>query len=347
MFAKLLLSLGWILIAQVEASYEGTISKIELDTSGTAVDVKADNGLTDFTIRFTPGMTQPAAGKTARRKTIHSPTVELSPQQLSQTSPLPGRSQDGFVGGTIIVEGEYDVAHKILFADFMKVEPAENVILGALTRNDPGTPPKLAINGIPVVMLTDDRMAANSKDPANPIYRNQYGFPMKIESAVVSPSGPTPTPPPPSSAEGYLAGGQFYAFLFEYGDTGELLVDPAVTPQISIERASYRDDGTEIRVDARGFVTTAHSGVNDPDVELFRVDLDPATNQEVESPVDVADIVAVEPGYARWRLQFRGNKPGGTQSGAPLKIIVKNHSGIDPATMLPTFDDLEPDVRED
>jgi hypothetical protein len=347
MIATLVLSMGYVLLAQVEASFEGPISNIELDGNGTSVNIMADSEVTDFKIQFTPGMTEPDLGQVARRKTIHSPTVELTPQQLSLATPLPGRSQPGFIGGTIIAEGKYDVSQKLFLADFIHVEPSENVILGALTRNDAGTPRQLAINGIPIEMLTDPRIPANEDDPANPIYLNQYGFAIKIASALLTPTGPTPMPPPPSSAEGYLADGKFYAFVFEYGDTGTLEIDPAITPQISMERASYRDDGTEIRVEARGFVTTSHTTTSEPDVELFRVDFDPSSNQEVESPIDVADVENVETGFARWRIQFRGNKPGGIQSGAPLRIVVKNHSGIDPATSRPAFDETEPDIRED
>jgi hypothetical protein len=343
--------LGYVLLSQVEASFEGPISSVELEDSSATVNIKADNALPDFTIQFTPGMTQPGQGQTARKKTILSPTTELSPQQLAEPTPLPGRSQPGFVGGTIIAEGKYDVRRKLFSADFIHVEPSENVILGALTQNDPGTPRQLAINGVPIVMLTDPRIPANAADPANPIYLNQYGFPMEIESALLTPADPTPPPPQeppaPSSAEGYLAGDTFYAFLFEYGGTGTLQIDPAITPQISMERASYRDDGTGIRVEARGFVTTSHTTPSEPDVELFRVDFDPTTNQEVESPIDVADVDAVEPGFASWRVQFRGNKPGGFQSGAPLRIVVKNHTGIDPATTNAAFSEIVPDIRED
>lgn len=287
------------------------------------------------TIRFLPGVTA-----TGRDRAIKTPTQLLTPADFLSSVPFPGRAESGFIGGTVIAEGTFDTDSNVLLADFIEVEPAESVLLGALTENAAGTPRKLRINGVPVVMLTDPRMPANPDNPAVPIYQNQYGFPMKIETATLSPTGPTPTPPPaPSSAEGYFAGGTFHAFLFEYGGTGSLLQDPIATPQIVMERASYRDEGTRIRFDARGFVTDSHAGGAPQNVELFRVDINPATGLEQETPIDRAATDVVEAGFQRWRVDFKGNKPGGFLAGVPLKVVVRNHSG-------PASAELEPDVRE-
>lgn len=318
-------------MAVVEASIEGPIQSVVADSSGTGVEVRAMG----ITIRFVPGMT--ASG---RVKSIKTPVTILTPAEFLSVTPFPGRIEAGFVGGTVIADGEFDTDANIMNANFLEVEPAETVLLGALTQNSPGVPRQLKINGTPIVMLNDPRMPSNPTSPAIPIYKNQYGFPMKIETATLSPVGPTPTPPPPpSSAEGYFAGGAFHAFLFEYGDTGKLLSDPVTVPQISIERAAYRDEGTRIRFEARGFVTSAHAGGAVQDVELFRVDRDPATGLLQETPVDSASLDVVEPGFQRWRVEFRGNKPGGFLSGIPLKVIARNHSG-------PVSDETEPDIRE-
>lgn len=319
-------------MALIEASVEGPIQSVAADPTGIGADVMA----TGIRIRFIPGTT--ASG---RMKTIKTPAKTLTPAELRNPAPFPGRTEPGFVGGTIIADGVFDTDNNLMLADFLTVEPAETVLLGALTQNAAGTPRLLKINGVPIVMLTDTRMPANLENPMSPIFKNQYGFPMKIETAVLSPSGPTPNPaPPPSSAEGYFAAGTFFAFLFEYGDTGTLLKDPVTTPQISIERAAYRDEGARIRFEARGFVTSAHAGGAIQNVELFRVDLNPATGQQVETPIDSARVEVVEPGFQRWRVEFRDNKPGGFLAGVPLKVVVKNHSGGD------VKDETVPDVRE-
>lgn len=318
-------------MAMVDASIEGPIQSVSSDATGTGADIVAMG----VTIRFLPGNT--ASG---RARTIKTPAKTLSPAELLIATPFPGRTQSGFVDGTVIAEGVFDTDTNILLADFLEVEPAETVLLGALTQNAPGTPRQLRINGVPIVMLTDTRMPANPDDPANPVYMNQYGFPFEINSALLSPTGPTPTPPPaPSSAEGYFAGGEFHAFLFEYGGTGTLSSNPVTTPQISMERASFRDEGTRVRFEARGFVTSAHAGGAIQNVELFRVDFNPATGSLQETPIDSADVEVVEPGYQRWQVEFRGNKPGGFLSGIPLIVRVRNHSG-------PSIAEMEPDVRE-
>lgn len=318
-------------MAHIEASVESPIQSVAADPSGTGADVMAMG----IRIRFLPGTT--ASGRT---KTIKTPAKTLTPAEFLNPAPLPGRTEPGFVGGTVIAEGVFDTDNNLMLADFLTVEPAETVLLGALTQNAAGTPRQLRINGVPIVMLTDPRMPANPDDPPNPIFMNQYGFPMKIETAVLSPTGPTPTPAPaPSSAEGYFAGGVFHAFLFEYGGTGTLEEDPATTPQISMERAAYRDEGTRIRFEARGFVTSAHAAGAIQNVELFRLDFNPAAGGVQETPIDTARVEVVEAGFQRWRVEFRGNKPGGFLAGIPLKVIARNHTG-------PAFAELEPDVRE-
>jgi len=326
-------------MAKIESSLEGTIESIAADAAGSGVVVTAMN----VSIHFTTGTTA-----SRRTKSIKTPVKTLTPAQLMNTKKFPGRNDVGFVGGTIIADGNFDTATNTLEADFIKVEPAETVLLGALTANSPGN---LRINGCLIEMLTDDRMPANPIDPANPIFMNQFGFPMKIASAAVSPTGPTPNPPPaPSSVEGYFMGDRFYAYLFEYGGTGQLLIDPAVVPQISLGRASYRDRGNNFEVQARGFVTTSHVPAGSPlqDVRVFRVDRNPTTGQlvETEIPPDKLEIDRVEAGFERWRFQTRQPKQNGLLSGVPELIRVKNLSGIVTGTGLPVSAQIEPDVRE-
>lgn len=313
-----------------EASVEGIIQAITADGDGAKIQVMG------MEIVWQPDPTG------AVRRTIKTPTKTLTIAEFTDPHPLPGRMENGFVGGTIIAEGAYDTDAKVLTANTIEVEPSENVLIGALTENAAGVPRKLRINGVPIVMLTDHRIPSNPEDPGQPLYLNQFGFPMKIESAELSPIGPTPNPPPPpTSAEGYFAHGEFHAFKFEYGKSGELVLDPALVPQIAIERAQYRERGSQYELETRGAVTTAHSTAP-PDVEVFRVD-ETALGPR-ETPIDRADIDIVEAGYARWRLSGRFNKPPGLPN-APAVIRVKNNAvsaGTSPARA-----DLEPDVREE
>jgi hypothetical protein len=331
-------------MARIESSVEGTIQSVEADASGAGVIIQAIG----VTIRFLPGSTS-----SGRTKTIKTPTNTLTPAQLRDKTKFRGRVEEGFVGGTVIAEGFYDTDLGLLDADFLQVEPGETVLLGALTENLPGPPRSLKINKAPVVMLNDPRLSSNPENPAVPVFLNQYALPMKIDSAAIV--TPTPDPNPtlvPTSAEGYFAGGVFHAFLFEYGGTGILAADPRTTPQISMIRAQYRDRGAQFEVDARGFLTTAHAPPGSPpqSVEVYRVDIDPTTGKRVETPLDRATIDAREPGFERWRLVVRRNKSGPFQ-GIPTAIVVKNHSGIVPASGTqpahPATAELEPDVREE
>src|SRR4051812_43621725 len=79
---------------------------------------------------------------------IKSPTRGLTIAELLDPTPFPGRVEAGFIGGTAIIEGPFDTATGVLTATAVEVEPAENVLLGALTSFAPP-----AVNGVPVVML--------------------------------------------------------------------------------------------------------------------------------------------------------------------------------------------------
>lgn len=318
-------------MAIVESSIEGPISAITLDNAVTPPVVTVQ--CMDMTVRFSPGST--ASG---REKAIRSPSGKLSLAQLADVTSFPGRSEQGFLGGTLIAEGSVDTDDNptVLDADFMDVEPAESVLLGVVTRNDSGSPRELEINGVPVSMLTDARLCSNPDDPSSPIFQNQFGFPIDPNSIQLGSAEPLP-----SSAEGYFASGTFHAFLFEYGGTGTLATDPTTTPQISIERASYRDEGTRVRYEARGFATTAHSTPGTAqDIEFFRLDLNPASGQLEPMRLDSAETDDVEPGFVRWRAELRGNKPGGFRSGAPLFLMVRNNNGN-------ASEQAEPDIREE
>lgn len=304
-------------MALIESMVEGPITSISL-ISATTLRINAMGVMVEF--------------NSASGESIKTPTTELTVQQLADPTPFPGRTQAGFVGGTIIAEGEFDTDSNLLIAKTIEVEPAETVLMGKLTTVSSAPPVSLAINGVSVEMLTDTRLPSNSDAPSSPQYVNQYGFPIELLDSYVNEEVPT-------SVEGYFVGNVFHAFLFEFGGDGKLVVDPAATPQINIERAEFRDDGAAGRYEARGFLTTSHSG-NPQVVEVYRV------NGTDEFLLGQAKVQAKTPGFARWDFSERSNHPGGVPL-VPELIRVKNIiSVVDPGSLNPTSQ-LSPEVRPD
>jgi hypothetical protein len=113
---------------------------------------------------------------------ISTPTATLEFADLLG-DPLPGRQQPGFLGGTAIILGMtiggVSTAHQVF------VEPAENVLIGAVTANEGGA---LSILGVSVRPIDDWRMPTFT--------RNEYGF--DIDPATVEVGSF-------AVAEGYLA----------------------------------------------------------------------------------------------------------------------------------------------
>jgi hypothetical protein len=251
-------------MAIVEAEVEGTISAV-VPTAGGA----------ELTLMGVPIAVTAATA-------ISTPTQALTVAQLLDPTPLPGRAQPGFAGGTGIVEGQFDTDTGILTAATLAVEPAENVMVGAVTENTPGA---LRVNGTPVVLLTDARMAAKPT-------ANEFGFEIVLSSVA---TGST------ASVEGYHDGSVFRAFLFQT-DAPAQLADTA--PQTSITRAQTRDRDDEHEIDARGAVTTGHVPANAPaaqTVQIYRVDAGAATFLGTVQAAPAIDT----PGFAAWRFARR------------------------------------------
>lgn len=77
--------------------------------------------------------------------TLHSPTTERTDINHSLNGwfrgfALPGRTRPGMLGGTAIVLGYWDEAANRIVADDVFTEPAENVLIGAITSNWCTTP---------------------------------------------------------------------------------------------------------------------------------------------------------------------------------------------------------------
>lgn len=105
---------------------------------------------------------------------VHSPTAPLTIAQLLDVTPLPGRTQAGFLGGTALVNGSIDPVTGVMTAADLLVDPAESVILGAVTANGAN----LVVNGVPLVLINDPRI------PGTPLL-NDIGFPINAASVTV------------------------------------------------------------------------------------------------------------------------------------------------------------------
>jgi hypothetical protein len=148
---------------------------------------------------------------------ITTPTAALSIADAADATPLPGRTQNGFIGGTAIIEGNGDIIAGYT-ADSVFLEPAEN-ILGAEITSTPGEP--LAIGGVELSPTGDARI------PAGP-FTNAFGF--EVDPLTV-PLGTGAT------SEGYLANDgsgvmQYFGIAVDAGD----LVNAGMT-EVSIIRA--------------------------------------------------------------------------------------------------------------
>ena len=186
---------------------------------------------------------------------IESPTRQLTLRQLANRTPLPGRTQPGFIGGTALINGVVEIATGTFTATNMVVEPSENVLIGVVTSVAP-----LKILNSEIDIINDTRIPFH--------FINEFGFALApnpvLEVGTLA------------SAEGYYANGKFRAFLLDL--IGDLpLANPAT--DINIQRAQTRERtpnarrGDEVKI--RGFYHVPN-GIA-PTVRVFRVDAGVAT----------------------------------------------------------------------
>ncbi len=195
--------------------------------------------------------------------TIVTPTATLSMAQVADPTPLPGRTQAGFIDGTAIINGT-SVAG-VNTADDMFLEPAEN-ILGAEITSIPPAP--IEVGGVPMAAITDARL------PAGPVVNN-YGF--EIDPATVLSGGD-------ATAEGYFSNDGSGVFqYFGLAVTGGDILNPGET-DVSISRAQCRagaNPGDPINLRVLG-------GVHDPAIGTVTVkDFGPTT---FGTALSIADI---------------------------------------------------------
>lgn len=192
--------------APIEASIEGPITDITVNSDGSG------------TITVMSVVVQVPSGTP-----ITTPTADgLSLQDLA-TGPLAGRSAEGFLGGTAIIDGTS--LNGIFTASAVFSDLFENVVLGAITDPD-GDPQTVHLQGMRLLPSSDPRM------PAGPPL-NGFGFEIDVASIAVGEL---------TAAEGYYSEDDeaLYWHTLE-SDGGELLRPDA--PEVSILRAQCRDRG--------------------------------------------------------------------------------------------------------
>ena len=156
---------------------------------------------------------------------IHTPTATTTLEALA-TGKMPGRSEQGFVGGTAIMTGTSSNGR--FYADDMFSDLFEHVVVGEATGvlpNDNGIE-RMTVNGMQIRRSTDPRM------PANPPI-NSFGLrivPASIQAGTLV------------VAEGYYSKSQnlLYYHALE-ADSAELA--NTTSTQVSITRADCRVRG--------------------------------------------------------------------------------------------------------
>lgn len=162
---------------------------------------------------------------------ISSPTANgLTLADLSSAPAFPGRSDPGFINGTVIVEAETDETGTPIRALNVFVEIAEHVIVGAVTKNDATG---FEVLGVPVVLLEGD-----SRMPSRVV---SEGTNIAIDLATV----PTGTL---AAVEGYFAGGTLHAHTIEAQGTaqGEATLEITRTRCKSGNRLEVRGVSSEL-----------------------------------------------------------------------------------------------------
>ncbi|GEO39385.1 hypothetical protein SAE02_35330 [Skermanella aerolata] len=291
---------------QTPVEFEGPIQSIEEDGSDVKLKV---NGI----VVTIPNGLITGGGSDG----VHTPTARLtSVADVVSTTPFAGRPGTyGFVGGTAIVVGISGDGGVTATDVFM--EPAENVILGAVTANSPGD---FRVEGVKVYLLAPSS-AKPSYPPGIPFDPRLPGLPMKNELGFAIDPAKVQVYAD-AALEGYFGKDvdgkdAFYAFSI---DSVSDVEDP--NPTVSILRAQCRVRSTtqvewEIRGGVYPWVQGATIGVYPPST-AFNGGRAYATNFAV--PQDTVD-----PKAGAFRYTAKPNATGG----CPSSVVVKFNGAPD------------------
>ena len=160
---------------------------------------------------------------------VTTPSATLvSPSQLSDTN-LAGRVETGFIGGTAIINGDSTALGGFIASDVF-AEPAENVVIGLVSRPDGGAACEILLEGVPVVFSDDLHMPFTTAI-------NGSGF--DIVPCTVRDGGM-------AAVEGYFGelDGSLHIFLLESDDAD---IVPNNSGTTTIARASCDRGKVEVR----------------------------------------------------------------------------------------------------
>ena len=263
-------------LAQVpdgEAELEGPIDAIDVDAKIVTimgVPVKVPSGLADSPTR------------------VDIPLVEL-------TKPgLPGRIDPTFRTATAAATGDIDAGQFVAQPDNIEVEPAENLIAGAIT----SLPPTFTVQGTPMAALTDLRIPAFP--PAAELPEANRAYPALNELGLVVDLTKA-TKGTLAVAEGYYdqtAAPAPKTFYWHH-----LTVDAAPlldleNPQVSIERARC-EPGGELQV--RGGVYRPTGDPRTGEIQIY----DRLPADDVKPLLSTTDLFQVaDAKMARYRAEL-------------------------------------------
>lgn len=247
---------------ELPASIEGPISAVEINPDGSAT----------ITVMGMEILVPPTA-------TVTTPTATLSLSQLGDPSPLPGRTEAGFIGGTAIILGTANAAG-LVTADEVFTEPAENILIGVVTSNSPDP---LTVNHVPVQFLTDGRM------PAKPPF-NELG--LEVDPARIPVGGA-------AAVAGYFDGSSFQAFEFEATGAPSAIQTPVVV--ISGVQGRVRGGRLEVRGGLSGI-----SGAQT--LELRDGETGAVLGTAVFQEAPVNGLTVLVPGTSDYLFRVRGLK---------------------------------------
>lgn len=186
---------------------------------------------------------------------VHSPSSLLSFAQLMNITKMPGRLQRGFMNGTALVRGSQD-ALGVMTAVDVSLQPAENVVVGMVTKNSGG---QLLVNQMPVKFLNDARMPGRGA-------MNAFAIPVDLNSVM---AGTT------CSLEGYFDDSGTFQSANLYLDTNAPPLSTAPQVAFIVVRATERQPNIQKGddYDIRGGVTFFHAGgATTQSISVYRVD---------------------------------------------------------------------------
>ncbi|MCB1887411.1 MAG: hypothetical protein KDH20_07380 [Rhodocyclaceae bacterium] len=237
---------------------------------------------------------------------------------------LPGRNQVGFLGATTTIVGSATIndvtgAIESITATDVFVEPAENVILGALISASCTTPmcdgagDSISMLGTPSMPVSDPRI------PTVPP-TNEFGFGIDL-SLVASPI--------PGSVGGYYgddAAMHYHTLILDVGTAGTELLNQGA--EVAIDRASCRDRGGELEIEIRGAVHDPADGT----VSFA----DPASGfllGTVDTDVVIDEVTNLATRFGTFRFRADVNDPAGL--GCPTSVVATALDGGGVTTTAP------------